>query len=835
MVESGLPAPQQPGDSIGGMSRLELQAFIRQTLTSDPYILPSGLTLNSLSLTSGGSITAGGTTVIEGDGTVITTDGVAPGTSPAPTIVAGLGTLHVFWTGLTNADPVTYDVYVSTASGFTPASTNHYANTDATAITVKTDPTNSNAALEYGTTYYVKIIASDTDGAAPASVQASGIPAQADTADIAVDAITADQISANAVTADKLAAVLVLASTIKTAESGQRVEIGSAGVQLIASDGTVLIDLPSASGSPATFRGNVETSGLTVTTNGTLQGTNIVDQGATVTLRDSQGDPATGPSLNYGYDSITLLDNFGTPNSQSIGLYYDSAGGAGGATPVHLRVTKSTSGDGITSYVLLETLASTGAFNRTAGAVVSGSGVDFIIGVARCGTKIFVVYRSSTGQIRAIEVTQATFAVVGTTVLTGFSGTAFARTGSRNSAAGGDGTDLYIAYFDSSAGGASKRIARFNSSLVFQSDNAYTGITGASDIYIRGVTIQDGSTHVIATLNNTDDVTTIERFNSGTHALLTADGDTWSIKSRCAGITYNGSAYQIADDAGRPPAYTFTGLVWTPGTSSDTWWVAYEWYDSGSTGHTKLSPLASQTLNGSNPIWAVSSSYVMMRGKFSISVPTRPTGVTNTRTYILLSASSPTHTSMKRQTSATHVTSDTATGYTFINYDSSGTTAADTNTFSGGDSTLAGTGTAITAPWKLKGGGKVRLPNIAPGSRLASPEAGDIAFNTTTLSPEAYDGTVWRGLGLEVVSTSVNIASTTASTSGSQSVTISGLNVGDYCWFIGVGSNDGIQFSFRTEPLCATTNTIVLRYFNSDTATRDPAAATFYFAVLRRT
>src|SRR5438128_2731213 len=106
MADSGIPAPKQNyqlPETIGGMTPKELVEFMRQALSGDPSMLPSGMSLRNLDV-SGGTITSGGTTVVDVTGTVTTTDGLAPGTSPLPTVLAGLGTLHVFWTGLTNAD-----------------------------------------------------------------------------------------------------------------------------------------------------------------------------------------------------------------------------------------------------------------------------------------------------------------------------------------------------------------------------------------------------------------------------------------------------------------------------------------------------------------------------------------------------------------------------------------------------------------------------------------------------------------------------------------------------------------------------------------------------------
>jgi hypothetical protein len=168
-------------------------------------------------------------------------DGIAPTSSPTPTVVGGPGWLAVKWTAITNPDVTTYEVHLSTTTGFTPSGGTLHGQIDGTLYFIR--KTIAGADLSYGTTYYVKLIAKDRDGAAAASAQGAASMAKTGTLDIAADAITANEIAAGAVTASEinvatLSAIsadlgTVTAGTYKTASSGTRWEISSAVADLV--------------------------------------------------------------------------------------------------------------------------------------------------------------------------------------------------------------------------------------------------------------------------------------------------------------------------------------------------------------------------------------------------------------------------------------------------------------------------------------------------------------------------------------------------------------------------------------------------------------------------
>jgi hypothetical protein len=141
--------------------------------------------------TSGGIADAGvwtGDEVTTAQGPI--TDGVAPASSPTPTVRGLLKGLEVSWTPIVNADPVTYEVHVSATSGFTPSATTKVGEVGGDGFGFHIRKLNDGSDLVYGTTYFVKLIAKDEDGAAAPSAQASGTQLQVNTPDIVVNSIT---------------------------------------------------------------------------------------------------------------------------------------------------------------------------------------------------------------------------------------------------------------------------------------------------------------------------------------------------------------------------------------------------------------------------------------------------------------------------------------------------------------------------------------------------------------------------------------------------------------------------------------------------------------------
>jgi hypothetical protein len=121
----------------------------------------------------------------------IPTDGVPPSHSPTPSTVTGAaGFMYARWDGVDNADPVTYEVYVSATPGFTPSPSTLVGETSG--LFYMWRALTGNVPLQYATNYYVRLVAKDNDGAAAPSDQATGTMQRAGTNDLGQGIITAD-------------------------------------------------------------------------------------------------------------------------------------------------------------------------------------------------------------------------------------------------------------------------------------------------------------------------------------------------------------------------------------------------------------------------------------------------------------------------------------------------------------------------------------------------------------------------------------------------------------------------------------------------------------------
>lgn len=177
------------------------------------------------------------------------TDGLAPVVSPQPVVLGGVASLFVQWIAVANHDLVKYEVHVSTSSGFTPGVGTYAGETPSTFFVVRSLPGTTNPPA-YGTTYYVRLVAKDDDGPAPASNQTAATPA-----DGMDSVIITDFLAANSITADKLAVVMALASALVAGTIGaQRVEVGYGTDGGVIDPGFLGIRAFDVDGSTVTFR-----------------------------------------------------------------------------------------------------------------------------------------------------------------------------------------------------------------------------------------------------------------------------------------------------------------------------------------------------------------------------------------------------------------------------------------------------------------------------------------------------------------------------------------------------------------------------------------------------
>jgi hypothetical protein len=257
------------------------------------------------------------------------TDGIAPTSSPTPTVIGSIKSLYVRWTGITNADPVKYDVYISSTTGFTPGSTTLVGTTAATFITIQALPGPAplpgdvdTRNLQYNTDYFVKIIARDDDGSAPTGTEASGQLVQATGPDIAAETITGEHIVGGSFTGEEFAGEVFIGNkfTSRAGGTGQGVEFGVDGYSVFRSDNSKKFYVPISDEENSFVDGEFIARGLTVTGGASFQSDeNEITADSAITLMRGIVAPSAVPqftiywtSFKPATDSLTTAQRTGS-------------------------------------------------------------------------------------------------------------------------------------------------------------------------------------------------------------------------------------------------------------------------------------------------------------------------------------------------------------------------------------------------------------------------------------------------------------------------------------------------------------------------------------------
>lgn len=247
-------------------------------------------------------------------------DGVPPATASTVTPQPVPGALAYRWTEVPNADPVTYRLHVRAGSAPTTDGTYEVASGVAvTAALVRKLADGTVVDSTGAVTYYAIVSVEDADGRGPDSSAVTSAPAQVQSGELAIDAVTTTHLTAR--DAFIGAAQGVDWSTVTfTSPSIQTEVTENRGIKLgyDPDGGAYLRAWSSAGGSP--FFDVTPNKGLVIvageatleqatTKAATLGGATDIGAAGTLTLRSGATAPTNKPTVGSTYDSVTFTQD----------------------------------------------------------------------------------------------------------------------------------------------------------------------------------------------------------------------------------------------------------------------------------------------------------------------------------------------------------------------------------------------------------------------------------------------------------------------------------------------------------------------------------------------
>jgi hypothetical protein len=478
-----------------------------------------------------------------------------------------------------------------------------------------------------------------------------------DGADVEVGTLYGDRIVAGTIDASALATIFLLASTILTATSGSRVELDSAGMRCLATDGTVLVNLPT-DGSPASFAGQIQANTLQVLGAAEFDGlNNFFSMNSLTYLQAGVTTPSSAPILTQGLAAPLALEHtagYTIPN----GCYgsYDTAGGSTGAIACFISVERDAS---YNPYVTEWKVSDGTVSRRTAILDTYGYGP---MSVVRLGTYWYVV--CGDGKMRRITRTTGAFAAGDVAISSGAAGIAT------------DGTYLYIV----STNGTTLRFDKYSSALAFVSFVSVASALYPADLWIRDAGDGHGVCFWVNLGTSGSASKSISQYTSAAALIGTLMAAGPGTSSGGNGLFFDGTNWRQAIGYS---LYLFTN--WVGGKA----WVGYAWYDSvGTTHETPVGPRGSLT--------------VQVGRQLNITVPPVPVGGAGAddpdrvRVYAYVGAADPGAGNFHLQFQST------GTAYTMTNYDSGGAADGAGTAFPGSTGAVL---KAANAGWELHGNG----------------------------------------------------------------------------------------------------------------------------------
>lgn len=551
-------------------------------------------------------------------------------------------------------------------------------------------------------------------------------------ADLVANTLYAGAITAGAIGARELATVILLASLIKTSDTGARVEIDKDGVRLIASDNTLLVNIPT-DGSDVYIRAEVRALGLTVYQDAELRGTaNVLAAGSSTSLKVGISDPSVKPTLAQDWATFSTEMEY-----NARGLAFSASGTATGTVDVFYQITN----DGL-DFTLNEYLASDGSLNRTKNLSTEFPGTP-VQGCAAHGSYVYVI--DWDGYVARYTIT--TLAVDAT-----YGSVSLPVAGGNYPRICSDGTYLFIV--DHSSTGEVK-FAKYNDSMVLQGSVVSTGYDfGTPPDPIVGDCeagqFDFGADRIAVALNGSGgEAGTVHLFTyAGAHQTT----ECFPLPAATFGTaiawgSVNGAADQFVSKNSNSPNLTLhTAWTWT--TSASYYYVAYSWYDSDSGGtgthETLVGPLQWITMG--------------KRKRLQVTTPTEPgAGGTDDpngrRIYIYPTpGSAPATTLLDLQAT----TADES--YYITTYDSGGAAPPTSNNF---PASTAAEIKSAGAEWVLKGSGLINLTGTAFPSGAVT---GDQFYRSDLGAWFFYNGTRWLSTTLYVTQTDMPTLITADST-----------------------------------------------------------------------
>lgn len=704
--------------------------------------------------------------------TTFTSDGVPPSSSPTPIIEGGIGYIFIKWTGITNHDPVTYEVHISLTNGFVPDSTTLSGRTTSEFFFIKAMPDAST--LTYlnidgsQTVYYIRLISTDIDGAAAAGTQQSGSMVQASGPDLAVGSITAfsaiidtgaigtlevGSLSADKIASGNLSGSLVLGGSIIAPATAGTVPgpgntgmiIDAQGIRTYDALGHLGVNIPSDGTSPFIAGASFDVTSLTIRDGFSYQDSNGHMEIGSELILQSGVTPPGPPSLSGTWVKTPLswpdaFGHIGHINGVDA-ISYDAHGGPLGDTPVFYTLTWTT--DSITAggvkytspLYVTEHRADDGTLNRwnnesidqrldlMAEALTSKS--DFIdYGITRVGAYLFVLvdYHTTGGAYAArwIRYNQSDLSYSGTGRVTAdIPSGGFIQWITCSDPTNSGSNAPAIVYGDVNSNAVIK-IYTDTTLVAIASSHTYTGGLNSTTESVWGAE-WDGSNWWLMFANNNGALANVQKFIGGTR-LYSSGHDFTNVATPGRGYMFGGISLDPATgtfySCNSTTIFMHSTKEWAAAGSSP-WWVAASWTDG--THETTVGIRAHITVGN--------------RVFIAVTVDTLSLGVTGANVYMQQAASDPDVTSLgnMRQQAFAIVASTLLSAFNTVG-------ATDPLLGSFPPSTPATIGD-VGSTWSLGGDGTVKLPfhgatafmsvsqNVANGNDNAL-TFGDVDYDT---------------------------------------------------------------------------------------------------------